>query len=243
MKASLVSHYGKKPDKLTSYLSRLQDILSVSLSAAFAPYTAEQIHASIIGFEALSAKISKASDTSEILMQVSDQVNLTNILTFLRSSALPSFEVQIGGYSQSRSYGFLSQGQHPSVRSFSIQHDIAVAMGWSVVGVNVIDDFRRSFNQFNIRHKWHRTDKDIDNDFYFVLGKINRETVDVKKVMEVEQKVKKFMTESDPLTLKVNAKTLAIACYENRELPRDSTVVYAITDNSFTADDFLGCVS
>lgn len=231
MKASLVSHYGKKPGKLNSYLSSLQEILSESLATAFTPYASEQIHATIIGFESFNVKNSKRL------------VNPADILTFLSSSAVPSFEVQIGGYSQFRDYGFLSQEQHPAARSFSIQKDIAVAMGWSAVGANIIDEFRRSFNQFNIRHKWHRTNNDIDNDFYFVLGKINREAVEVKKVTEVEQKAKEFMAASAPLTLKVNAKTIAIVCYESRELPLDSTVVHAITDNSFTADDFLECIN
>ena len=243
MKASLVSHYGEKSDRLALYLFRLQEILSKSLSIAFTPYAAEQIHATIIGLEALNSECRVGDAAVENPLQQRRRASPADILSFLRSTDLPSTEVQIGGYSLSRDYGFLSQGQHPCVRSSSIQHDLVVALGWPVSGENELDDFRRSFNQFNISHKWHRSDDDIDNDFYFVLGKINRQAVSDGLIVEVEQKVIKFMTDAEPLVLNVNAKTLSIVFYKNRELPPDSTVARAITDYSFTKDDFLACIN
>ena len=219
MKATLVSHYGNKSDELSAYLRQLQEYLSNSFSTGFRPYSLEQIHATIIGFESPGAEPA-------------------SILSLLRSAELPSFEIQIGGYAPSRDYGFLSQAQHPAVRSFSVQQDTAVAMGWPGGGANDIDRLRRSFNRINIRHKWHQSKMDIDNDFYFVLGRLNRNSLGDGKIEVVEQKVRSYMAAIEPLILTVDSGTLAVVFYQDPELPRDTSVAYAITDKSFTVDDF-----
>ena len=46
---------------------------------------------------------------------------------------------------------------------------------------NSLDLLRRTFREYGISHKWHRTDDEIDNDFFFVLGTIDRDMLMLEK--------------------------------------------------------------
>ncbi len=241
MQASLVSYYGPKLAKLASYLNNLQEELAASLSEAFTPYTSEQVHASMIGLECWQSQHALVNVNFKVLKQQTRRVDTDSLLSYLRSPSIPCFDVQVGGYSFSEDYGFLSQGQHPHLRSFTIRNDIAVAMGWPADKSHVIDKFRRSFNDYNIWHKWHKTDFDFDNDFYFVLGKVKRDAVDETRITGLENRIRKRMAHSPPLILNVDSSTMSIVCYKDPELPTQSSIAHAINDLSFTADDLAGC--
>ena len=241
MQATLVSHYGEKPEKLASYVKQCQRMLSSSLEYAFTAYKMPQIHSTIIGLEGC---LKNGAIKNTNFFKYRQEIRLmdpSKILAVLRSPYLPEFNVQIGGYIESENYGFLSQGQHPYLRSFSIQGNIAVAMGWPTGQTSVLEDFRRSFIQFNVLHKWHKTESAIDNDFFFVLGRINRNIVREDTIADTEANVRQFMASSDPIIVKVNAASMQIVCYSDAQLPLSTSRVHAIQDATFTPDDLSRC--
>src|SRR4029453_11203237 len=99
------------------------------------------------------------------------------LIGIIQSTAhLPAL-IRLGGFDPARDYSFSSRGLHPAARSFSIQGRIAVAMGWPVVHGAFppsIDVLRRELAQAGALHKYHASDGDIDNDFFFVIGQLER---------------------------------------------------------------------
>lgn len=241
MQATLVSQYGKKTDEFSSYVKRCQEELTTSLSSVFMPYEIAQVHSTIIGLEGC-CRNSRIENTN--FREHRQKVRLmvpSEFLTFLRSSSLPAFDVQIGGYVEAEDYGFLSQGKHPYLRSFSIQGVVAVAMGWPTDGTNTLDDFRRSFNPVNVLHKWHKAESDIDNDFFFVLGRVNQDSVSEETVDNAATHMRHFMANADPITVNVNRTSLQIVCYSDTQLPISTSIAHAIDDLNFTPNDLLQC--
>jgi len=236
---TLVSHYGRKPTALESYLKQCQQHLAAGLSTAFKPYAIEQIHATIIGLEGCRRVDQIENINFRQLRQEARCVDPAELLSFLRSSSLPSFDVRIGGYAAAEKFRFLSQGKHPHVRSFSILGVIAVAMGWPADGSNVLDDLRRSFGQINVLHKWHKTESDIDNDFFFVLGRIDPELTGTEAIASAEQVLRRFMAEIEPVTIPVDLTTLRVVSYSDTQLPLGTSRAYAIDEPALTADLLL----
>jgi hypothetical protein len=241
MQATLVSHYGEKPDELASHVKRCQDELTTSLSSAFTPHEMAQVHGTIIGLEGCRRKGQVENTNFRERRQEVRYMDPSQLFAFLRSPSIPSFDVQIGGYVESTDYGFLSLGKHPYFRSFSIQGVIAVAMGWPTDGTSVLDDFRRSFNQQNALHKWHKTESDIDDDLFFVLGRVNRESASDATIANAETHMRQFMTNANPITVNVNRSSLRIVCYVDTQLPLSTSHAHAIDDPTFTPDDLLQC--
>lgn len=241
MQASLVSHYGKKPEQLAAYLNRLQQEISSLFSTAFTPYSMEQIHATIVGFEGYR-KNNKIVNTNFKQLRLKTRLfKPDGLLSFLRSPNVPPFTIQIGGYAEFDNHGFLSKGKHPYLRSFSIQGSLAVAMGWPTDKSKVLDNFRRSFNKINILHKWHKSELDIDNDFYFVLGQVDVKSIDDQYIPKVEENIRHKMACSEPIKLEVDRSTLSIVCYSDTALPTKTSFEHAIDDFTFTSTDLLLC--
>lgn len=241
MQATLVSHYGHKSGKLAWLLKCIQAELLSLLSTAFTPYSLEQIHATIIGLEGwrTNGKIENLNYRNS--GQLNRFVDPCELLNFLRSPGIPSFDVQIGGYNESINYQFLSQGIHPYFRTFSIQGSIAVAMGWPYDRSGILDYIRRSFNQVHVLHKWHTADSDVDNDFFFVLGRMNLKLITGDDIVRAEQSMRKYMANLNPVTIEVSRSTINLVCYENTQLPPCTSRVYAIDDINLTAENLLQC--
>lgn len=236
---TLVSHYGKKPAALESFLAQCQQLLVAGLSTAFQPYSIDQIHATIIGLEGCRRTDRVENTNFRQLRQEVRRVDPAELLAFLRSSSMPSFDVRIGGYADAEKCAFLSQGKHPHVRSFSIQGAIAVAMGWPADGSNVLDDLRRSFGRINVLHKWHQTESDFDNDFFFVLGRIDPDLSETEAILSAEQTLRKFLAEIEPFSVRVDLTTLRVVSYSDTQLPLATSRAYVIDDPALTVDLLL----
>lgn len=241
MQTTLVSHYGEKPEDVALYVKRCQDKLKTLLPYVFTPYELAQVHGTIIGLEGCQTNNQIENMNFREYRKEIRLIEPSQLLAFLRSSGIPSFDVQIGGYAETTNYGFHSQGKHPYLRTFSIQGLIAVAMGWPVDGSNVLDDFRRSFNQFNVLHKWHKNESDIDNDFFLVLGQIDRESVTDARIADVESRMRQYMANTRPVTVTVNQTSLQLICYLDTQLPLNTSRAYAVNDSELTSDRFLQC--
>ena len=69
---------------------------------------------------------------------------------------------------------FTSRGQHLAERTFSVQDQAFVLMGWpaeSLAGAGrPLDELRREMNAAGVRHRYHVRAADVDNDLYLVVG-------------------------------------------------------------------------
>jgi hypothetical protein len=238
MQVTLVSHYGEKPPACTRRIREIQQSLTEALGTRFRPYGVEQVHATIVGLEGARVGDRIRNENFRRLRGEDRFVDFTELIEFLRSPAAPDFSVQIGGFKPELDYGFSSQGRHPFVRSFSIQGETAVAMGWPRAAGQFacgLDQFRREVQRLGILHKWHRSPDDVDNDFFFVLGRISGSAPEEQRA-SVEQQVRELLARHQPLLLPVSRDTLCFVAYEDRELPLDSSRCMALMDCAVTPE-------
>jgi hypothetical protein len=232
---TLVSHYGEKPAAFTELIARLQQQLAQTLGDEFTPYSLQQIHATIAGLEGTPRGAEVLNNNFARHRRVERAMNFNALLDLLQSEHCPRLSIRIGGFAEEHDWKFMSNGQHPFVRSFSIQGQIAVAMGWPFEHEQVTDSltkFRRTLETFGVLHKWHRIPADADNDFFFVLGRV-QPSVSREKITRAETLMRRLLAQS-PVTIEVDRDTLSFVAYTDSQLPLESSRTWKVTD---------GCVS
>src|SRR5579864_4604069 len=185
---TIVALYGEKAQKISELLEKCQTQVKELLGETFRPYDdLRQVHATLVGLE----RSGTGNRNFQKYRDKQVEMDLTGLLHFLRLGGRFPFHVQLGGFQKNREYPFTSRGQNPYHRSFSIQGDKVVLMGWPLHGPlpnlalprvtmsdwiresrsypNVLDELRRAFQSFNVLHDYHRTFPDVDNDFYLRL--------------------------------------------------------------------------
>jgi hypothetical protein len=237
MQVTLASHYGPKPAGLAALIRACQDQLHQALGDSFRPYRLEQVHATIVGLEGCRMGEKILNRNSQALGAPAC-MNLDGLLTYLRSNGA-RFDIRIGGFGSSTNYSFESRGEHPHLRSFSIQGAAAVAMGWPIADSglpNVLDDFRwHVWREFGVRHKWHPHDESHDNDFYFVLGRLCGD-VDAVRVTRAIQVVRALLSADAGLVFAVSRDSLQVVAYTDETLPLETSVGRPVMDESLTAE-------
>jgi hypothetical protein len=242
MQVTLVGYYGEKPSELAQLIRYLQDILSETLKSAFRPYHLEQVHGTVVGLEGhrFGATIRNSNSAD---LGIHSDVDLLRLLTFLRGDDFPTIQVRIGGYRPHEKYSFDSRGMHPYLRSFSIQGEIAVAMGWPIFNSdfsNSLDELRWYFSsEFGIRHKWHKKDNDRDNDFFFVLGRLDRRQVEGVRLQGVAERIRLTLAGFDAIRATLSADTMQIVGYLDPQLPVETSCSWAVKDQTLTAARLL----
>src|SRR5262249_37040328 len=134
--ATVVAFYGEKPGRLADFIAMLHERLGSALGPAFVPYPPAQVHATLVGLEG-----ERSRATGELVnrdfAELRRQRRIMNVAGALRriasSPALP-LPIRIGGFAPDVDHGFASRGQHPYRRSFSVQGENVVAIGWPWAG-------------------------------------------------------------------------------------------------------------
>lgn len=249
MQVSLVSFYGNKATEFCAWIRTYQDELGRGLEAAFRPYALGQVHATIIGLEGCRQGNQVRNISYRQNRNQMQSMDLAGLLKWLQQEDFPHFRVQLGGFRDGTDYGFTSQGQSPYRRSFSIREEIAVAMGWPVAENQTyppsLDQCRRQFNALGILHKWHRQPDDVDNDFFLVLGRVDRTRVSNDQVQWVETTIREQLSRAKPLLLTVDRASVAIVSYGDPQLPVGTTRAWPILKSGLTPDQlqtlYLAC--
>jgi hypothetical protein len=157
-------------------------------------------------------------------------MDLAGFLAHLRAKARLPWRVQIGGFAQ-REAPFTSRGQRPYERSFSIQGDKIVLIGWPVAPpsrAGTLDELRRAAQRFGILHAYHRTEADADDDFYLRVGLARRDLEASTRAL-VEERLRRHLA-ARPLVIEVALADLWLAAYEDEALPVRSTQVWSLAD-------------
>jgi hypothetical protein len=256
---TLVAFYGAKRDTaLVRLIRRVQDVVGEALADAFTPSESRQVHATIIGLERLSPRGLDNRNFAQARGRPAD-MNLTGFFAWLRDGSELPIHVRIGGFAD-RPYGFVSRGERPYARSFSVQGDRVVMMGWPVSAATadespgetlrvrsryanwpvsaatadesppVLDALRRAAQAYGILHAYHRAPADVDNDLYFRIGLVDRRSVSHRAIEEVEHRVREDLARLPPLITEVGLADLQVAAYIDEMLPPASTLAWALAE-------------
>jgi len=234
---TLVALYGDKAPALRSLIASCQGIASRALRRAFTPYDIKQIHATIIGLEHSEAGFPQNANFRHLRGQCVE-MDILGFLGDLRVCSDLPLSVQVGGFTdQDRT--FVSRNKPPHLRTFSVQGEKAVLIGWPCRtdsrGIPrsyppTLDTIRRRAKRFGILHSYHRSDTDLDNDFFFRIGLVDRDAVSDAAVTTLEQRVRRYLSGHAPLLLPVGMDDLRVAAYRDERLPVDSTEVRSVSD-------------
>jgi hypothetical protein len=251
---ALVALYGEKPTTLVQLISECQAQIASAAGSAFRPYDIRQVHATIVGFGMLNAPpMINACFYEYRGRQV--QMDFDGLLGFLRGSGYLPFQIQIGGF-QDRDYPFASRGLRPYKRSFSFRDGKAVVIGWPIRGTphnisnstpinliheariypNTIDEIRQAVQAFGFLHRYYRSVGDVDNDFYFRIGLYDPVSISERMQHEIEHNLRQFLSKLQPVLIEITVSEVYIAFNEYETFPPESTLAWAVSDPSVTAD-------
>lgn len=243
MQITLVAHYGPKSTELRANLTRLQNLLKQAYKTGFEAYEIEQVHASVIGLEGIKQG-DQILNANYQLRGERRYMDLSGMLDFLEQTPDLPCQIQVGGFDSEALYPFTSRGQHPYQRSFGIQGSIAVAMGWPCSGSTYprsLDSLRRGFNAYHAMHKYHLQDGSIDNDFFFVLGRLQPQLMPsepVEKLEEIEEKLRKDLAKH-PFILNLDLGDLSFVFYDDAQLPWGHCLQIPFSDAKRNLDKFI----
>ena len=246
--ATIVAFYGEKPDAFARLIELCCEKIKSALGDEFSSYQVEQVHATLVGVErALDSTLRNLNFRRYRNSTV--EMNLPEFVQYLRSKAPMPFSTQIGGFSDT-DYPFTSRGQRPYNRSFSIQGDKVVVMGWPQLGQteeqrqvaeahktrqslsypNTLNKIRLEAQAYGILHAYHRNPSDVDNDFYFRLGVLNSPQSAASTHRKLEADLRQFLATEGPLIADVGLSDLYVASYDDDTLPRISTRAWPLTE-------------
>ena len=171
---SAVAFYGPKAGRLREFLTGVQAQIAEHVGASFRPYTLDQVHATLI---ALNGVRVDGTIVNEYLLEhagVRREMDLPRIMDILARRFAVPLRVRIGGFRPGQAAPFTSRGQHLAERTFSVQGEAFVLVGWpadSLAGVGMaLDELRREMTAAGALHRYHTRPADVDNDLHLVVG-------------------------------------------------------------------------
>ena len=236
---SLVAFYGHKPIELINLIQKLQEHLTNHplVQHQFIPYQLEQVHGTIIGCEGFPTESGIISKWFHELRQETRYIDLPGLINHLQHQVNLPLLIRFAGFERNTNYNFLSRDQHPYFRSWQLQpvveQTIPVLIGWSWSnnGVSLaIDNLRRDLQQFNLLHKYHKTDQAIDNDFYLRLGTIDR-LLTSSEIEAIATDMRDLLETLPGLYIPINLENLVLVEYQDLSLTPATTKIIPLTAN------------
>jgi len=171
---SAVAFYGPKTGRLRELLTGVQAQIAEHVGNDFRPYTLDQVHATLIALNGVRAG---GTIVNEYLLEHAGErreMDLPRVMDILARRFATPLRVRIGGFRPGQAVPFTSRGQHVAERSFSVQGEAFVLVGWpaeSLAGAGrPLDDLRREMNAAGVLHRYHARPGDVDNDLHLVVG-------------------------------------------------------------------------
>ena len=171
---SAVAFYGPKTGRLRELLTEVQALIAEHVGGDFRPYTLEQVHATLIALNGVRAG---GTIVNEYLLEHAGErreMDLPRVMDILARRFATPLRVRIGGFRPGQAVPFTSRGLHLAERSFSVQGEAFVLVGWpadSLTGAGrPVDELRREMNAAGLLHRYHAHPGDVDNDLHMVVG-------------------------------------------------------------------------
>jgi hypothetical protein len=172
---SAVAFYGPKTGRLREVLAGVQALIAEHVGDGFRPYAPEQVHATLIALNGVREDGGRV--VNEYLLEhagVRREMDLPRVMDILARRFSVPLPVRVGGFRPGQAVPFTSRGQHLAERTFSVQGDAFVLVGWptdSLAGPSrPLDDLRREMNAAGVLHRYHARAGDVDNDLHLVVG-------------------------------------------------------------------------
>ena len=240
MDFTLVAYYGEKPPQIARLVQEVNRELRASLGGAFHPYSLQQVHATIIGLEGYRSGARIIN--SNYLRKCGElrALDLERVFQILEDESLLPFNITIGGFTEHGRYPFMSRSSPPHLRSFSVQGSCAVVVGWPYQNgehSESMDKIRRAFNQANALHKYHDSPTAEDNDFFLVLGSLDRMQVNAIRLQETIGRLQSFLIARQPTIVRVCRECLRLVAYVDPKLPRETSASYTIDEAQGKIDE------
>ena len=224
MQATLVAFYGyDKPREFLRLIAECQNMVGHLLGGAFNSYPLEQVHGTIIGLEA-SVEGNRVLNRNFQDIKHDREMLMDQLIGLWRS--FNPFAVQLCGW-QDKEYSFRNgMNESPYEGSFFIRGGLSGAMGWPITrkdsGVatpTTLYDLRKLLEaEANVLHRWHRDPNFKDNDFFFRIGLTPLE--DSNPIVEnARVKMRRYMSEHDPVELTIRPEDLTAVAYTDNKLP------------------------
>jgi hypothetical protein len=230
MNVTMVAFYGDKPPPLAGFIETAQARLRASLPS-FAPYDIRQVHGTIIGLEGSRLPESDCVVNANYfaLRGESRRMDLALAFDLVRRSPLLPLRIQIGGFLPGAQPPFLSRGQHPYERSFSISSEMAVAMGWPHVDAThtPLARFRRDLESVGALHKYHAAVDAMDDDFFFVLGRVRQGDASEDALRSVTDELRASVGRA-PIEVVVDLRDIQVVAYTDPALPLETSVSFRL---------------
>ena len=173
---SAIALYGPKADPVRDFLTDVQAMIAEYAGKSFRPYSLEQIHATLIAINGIPEPETGAIVNQYYLEHTGARLkmDLRRVMRILAENLAPPLHIRLGGRGRDDSDPFLSRGHRLYERAFSVQGNAFVLIGWPVLALAgrgmPLDDLRREMNAANVLHRYHRSDADVDDDLYLVVG-------------------------------------------------------------------------
>jgi hypothetical protein len=254
MQATIVAHYGPKPDAVATWLTGCLGMLRALVGTHFEGYEIDQIHGTLIGLERDDRHAGTFRNRNfQVLRGIRAEMDFDGLLPALRFAFDSPLLVQIGGFAPGDD-PFRSRGLRPFDRSFSIQGNKAVVMGWPVRSSST-NDARPSFDHregrsrrypdslhrirldmqsHGVLHAYHARPRDFDNDFYFRIGTLSDCTPLTSRVVSRTEVAARKWLAAHPLFIEIRLGDLSVAFYEKTELPRATTQTRCLSDTQLS---------
>ena len=163
---SAVAFYGPKTGRLRELLTGVQALIAGHLGGDFRPYTLDQVHATLIALNGVRAG---GTIVNEYLLEHAGErreMDLPRVMDILARRFATPLRVRIGGFRPEQAVPFTSRGQHLAERTFSVQGEAFVLVGWpadSLAGAGMpVDELRRDMNAAGVLHRYHARAGDVD---------------------------------------------------------------------------------
>ena len=171
---SAVAWYGPKTGPLRGLLAGVQALIAEHLGDDFLPYSPEQVHATLIALNGVRADGAVVNEYFLTQAGVRREMDLPRVMDILARRFATPLRVRIGGFLPHQEIPFTSRGQHLAERTFSVQGQAFVLMGWPAESLaeagRPLDELRREMNAAGVLHRYHVRAADVDNDLHLVVG-------------------------------------------------------------------------
>jgi len=154
---SAVAFYGPKTGRLRELLTGVQALIAEHVGGDFRPYTLDQVHATLIALNGVRAG---GTIVNEYLLEYAGErreMDLPRVMDILARRFATPLRVRIGGFRPGQAIPFTSRGQHLAERSFSVQGEAFVLVGWPADSLNgagrPVDELRREMNAAGVLHR------------------------------------------------------------------------------------------
>jgi hypothetical protein len=235
---TIVAGYGDKSADLQRLLADCQARLQRELGAAFRPYPLPQIHATLVGLERDPRHPERHRLSGVVGLRAS--LDVAGFVEHLVARWRP-LSIRFGGFEEAER-PFTSRGELPFARSFSVQRDKAVLIGWPVERPGrgtwrfpeVLEGIRREARRFGIVHAYHVGSEAMDNDCYLRVGLLDDAgsgTGDPGERMQTRaQRVRKWLSRCKPCIATLTLEDLSLVRYSDDTLPSATSEACALTD-------------